>query len=227
MGLFYDQAAKVVRHVYDRRIAGPSILDAETYFPDADRLAGAWREIRAEADILAGRVQTVPRFHDIMPEQADVSANDGRDWRLFILKAYGIESREHMAACPRLAKLVSGIPDILSASISFMEPGKHIPPHRGPFRGVLRFYLGLSVPRCVDGSPAVVLKIDGQEYRVGNGEWLIWDDTYTHEVLNEGDSWRSVLLLDLWRHQMPYDMALLSRLLIAIAAASVWWRGVG
>jgi aspartate beta-hydroxylase len=227
MGLLYDHAAKVVRHIYDRRIAGPPILDAETYFPYATRLASAWREIRAEADILATRLQTVPRFHDIMPEQADVSANDGRDWRLFILKAYGVESREHMAACPRLAGLVSGIPGILSASISFMEPGKHIPAHSGPFRGVLRFYLGLSVPRRADGSPAVVLRIDGQEHRVGDGEWLIWDDTYTHEVLNEGDRWRSVLLLDLWRREMPYDMALLSRLVIAIVAASVWWRGVG
>ena len=227
MGFFYDQAAKAVRHIYDRRIAGPPILDAATYFPDAPRIAGAWREIREEADRLAARVDAVPRFHDIMREQADISANDGRDWRLFVLKAYGIESPEHMAACPRLAGIVAGTPGILSSSISFMEPGKHIPAHRGPFRGVLRFYLGLSVPRRADGSPAVVLKIDGEEHRVGDGEWLIWDDTYTHEVLNEGDTWRSALLLDLWRREMPYDMALLSRLVIAVVGAGVRWRGVG
>ena len=227
MGLIYDQAAKVVRHVYDRRIAGPPILDAQTYFPYAARFASAWREIREEADNLATRLHRVPRFHDIMREQEDVSANDGRDWRIFILKAYGVESAEHMAACPRLAQIVAGTPGVLSSSISFMAPRKHIPAHRGPFRGVLRFYLGLSVPRRADGSPAVVLKIDGQEHRVGDGEWLIWDDTYTHEVVNESDRWRSVLLLDLWRRDMPYDMVLLSRLVIGIVAASVWWRGVG
>jgi aspartate beta-hydroxylase len=227
MGIFYNQAAALVRHVYDRRIVGPPILDAATYFPEVRRFAGAWHEIRAEADRLAARIDAVPRFHDIMKEQEDVSANDGRDWRLFILKAYGIESSAHMAACPRLAQIVSGTPGVLSSSISFMAPGKHIPAHRGPFRGVLRFYLGLSVPRRSDGSPAVVLKIDGQEHRVGDGEWLIWDDTYTHEVVNESDSWRSVLLLDLWRREMPCDMALLSRLLVGVAAASVWWRGVG
>lgn len=227
MGLLYDQAAKVVRHIYDRRIAGPPILDAGTYFPYASRFGGAWRDIREEADRLATRLPSVPRFHDIMREQEDVSAHDGRDWRIFILKAYGIESPEHMAACPRLARIVAGTPGVLSSSISFMAPGKHIPAHRGPFRGVLRFYLGLSVPRRADGSPAVVLKINGQEHRVGDGEWLIWDDTYTHEVLNESDRWRSVLLLDLWRREMPYDMALLSRLVIGIVGAGVWWRGVG
>jgi aspartate beta-hydroxylase len=227
MGLLYDQSAKIVRTIYDRRISGPPILDAATYFPCVNRFAGAWREIRAEADRLADRIHAVPRFHDIMQEQADVSAADGRDWRLFILKAYGIESPEHMAACPRLARIVAGTPGVLSSSISFMAPGKHIPAHRGPFRGVLRFYLGLSVPQRADGSPAVVLKIDGREHRVGDGEWLIWDDTYTHEVVNESDRWRSVLLLDLWRREMPYDMALLSRLVIGVVAASVWWRGVG
>ena len=226
MGIFYDQASKLVRNIYDRRIAGPPILDAPTYFPHADRFGGAWREIREEADRVATRLHTVPRFHDIMREQADISANDGRDWRLFVLKAYGIDSPENMAACPRLARIVAATPGVLSTSISFLEPGKHIPPHRGPFRGVLRFYLGLSVPRLADGSPAVVLKIDGKEHRVGDGEWLIWDDTYTHEVLNEGDTWRSVLLLDLWRREMPYDMDLLSRLVIGVIRANVRWRGV-
>ena len=227
MGLFYDQASKLVRHIYDRRIAGPPILDAETYFPAATRFATAWREIREEADRLAGRLHAVPRFHEIMREQEDISANDGRDWRLFVLKAYGIESPENMAACPLLARIVAGTPGVLSSSISFMAPGKHIPAHRGPFRGILRFYLGLSVPRRADGSPAVVLKIDGEEHRVGDGEWLIWDDTYTHEVVNEGDTWRSVLLLDLWRREMPYDMELLSRLVVGVIRANVRWRGVG
>jgi aspartate beta-hydroxylase len=71
-----------------------------------------------------------------------------------------------------------------------------------------------------------VLKIDGKEYRVGDGEWLLWDDTYLHEVLNERDSVRSVLLLDVWRRDMPFDMDLFSRLLIAAARTAARWRGV-
>jgi aspartate beta-hydroxylase len=132
-----------------------------------------------------------------------------------------------MAACPRLAAIGAAAPRVLSASISFMAPGKHIPAHRGPFRGVVRFYLGLSVPRGADGRPAAVLKVDGQEYRIGDGEWLLWDDTYPHEVLNDSDQVRSVLLLDVWRRDMPLDMELFSRLLIGAVGAGVRWRGVG
>ena len=82
--------------------------------------------------------QRVPRFYEIMPEQTSISANDMRDWRMFILKAYGAEFPRNMAVCPTLAALVTASRHVLSASISFLAPGKHIPEHRGPFRGVLR-----------------------------------------------------------------------------------------
>ena len=225
MGFLYEHSANLVRQLYDSRIEGPPVLDAAEYFPDAPRFAGAWQAIRDEAAVLAQEVQAIPRFHEIMPEQTDISANDGRDWRLFILKAYGIENTRHMAACPTLASIVAAAPDVLSASLSFMAPGKHVPAHRGPFRGVIRFYLGLSVPKLTDGTPAALLKIAGEEYRIGDGQWLLWDDTYFHEVWNGGNALRCVLLLDVWRRTMPLDMRLLSRALIAAVGAGVRLRG--
>jgi aspartate beta-hydroxylase len=225
VGFLYEHSANLVRQLYDSRIEGPPVLDAAEYFPDATRFAGAWQAIRDEAAALAQEVQAIPRFHEIMPEQTDISANDGRDWRLFILKAYGIENTRHMAACPTLASIVAAAPDVLSASLSFMAPGKHVPAHRGPFRGVIRFYLGLSVPKLTDGTPAALLKIAGEEYRIGDGQWLLWDDTYFHEVWNGGNALRCVLLLDVWRRTMPLDMRLLSRALIAAVGAGVRLRG--
>ena len=227
MNSLYEHSADLVRRVYDNRIEGPPVLDAAAYFPDAARFADAWQAIRDEATALAERLTTIPRFHEIMPEQAAISANDGRDWRLYILKAYGVTNSRHMAACPTLASIVTRTPDVLSASLSFMEPGKHVPAHRGPFRGIIRFYLGLCVPQRADGTPAALLKIDGADYRVGDGQWLLWDDTYYHEVWNGGASVRSVLLLDVWRRAMPLDMRLLSRALIAAVGAGVRLRGTG
>jgi hypothetical protein len=54
----------------------------------ADRFTDRWADIRREALVVADMLDDVPRFHDIMPAQADISANDGRDWRVFIMKAY-------------------------------------------------------------------------------------------------------------------------------------------
>ncbi len=226
MNLFYDRAANAIRQIYDRRIVGPPVLDLDSHFPDGRRFVGSWQKIRHEALAVGARLRDVPRFHEVMPEQAPISANDHRDWRIFILKAYGTEIPHNMARCPTLAALVSAAPDVVSASISFLAPGKHIPQHRGPFRGVLRFYLSLSMPRSADGRPAAVLKIADSEYRIADGDCLLWDDTYPHEVWNGSNEVRTVLLLDVRRRGMPVDMELLSRMLMAIVRVGVRFRGV-
>jgi len=221
MGVVYDFAANLVRRLYDARISGAAILDSELLFPDAPRFIAAWPQLRLEALQLVERLQSVPRFHELMASQAEISANDGRDWRLFVLKAYGAEIRKNKLACPQLAALLASTPDVLSASLSFLGPHKHIPCHRGPFRGVLRFQLGLSVPTDAEGRPASVLVLDNQELRIGNGDALLWDDTFPHEVWNRSDEIRIALLLDVRRRGMPFDMTVLSRLLICAIGATV------
>jgi aspartate beta-hydroxylase len=102
----YDRAAGAVRAIYDSRIATPAILDAAHYFPNAKRFADRWTDIRREALGVAGMLEQVPRFHDLMPAQADISANDGRDWRMFIMKAYGVPVEKNLRRCPTVAALL-------------------------------------------------------------------------------------------------------------------------
>jgi len=76
---------------------------------------------------------------------------------------------------------------VMSCPFSFLAPGKHIPEHRGPLRAILRFHLMLSTPCDKDGIPACIMNIDGLPYRLGDGESLLWDDTYRHEVWNRSN----------------------------------------
>jgi aspartate beta-hydroxylase len=223
----YDRAVDAVRALYDWRISGPPVLDLDREFPSGGAFVAAWPGIRDEALAVKRHLNEVPRFHEIMPEQASISANDGRDWRMYILKAYGIEQERHMAACPLLAALVRDRPEVLSASFSFLGPRKHIPPHRGPIRGITRFYMMLSMPRAADGSPAAVLKVANVEHRLEEGEFLLWDDTFEHEAWNGSDEVRIVLSLDVWRQGMPADMRLLSAALIGLVRLGIKVRGIG
>jgi aspartate beta-hydroxylase len=224
MGI-YDLAVRTIRSVYSERISTPPVLDADIVFPAAQRFAAAWPEIREEALSLARQLHAVPRFHEVMKEQAEISANDDRDWRVFLLKVYGVNIARNMAACPRLAALVESEPDVLSATLSFLAPHKHIPRHHGPFKGVLRFQLGVSVPLAEDGRPAAVLAIEDVEYRIGDGNYLLWDDTYAHEVWNRSEETRIALLLDVRRHNMPMGLTLFSRLLIVMIGVTARLRG--
>ncbi len=226
MAQLYDRAAGVVRAIYDSRITTPATLAAEQYFPNAKRFDDRWTEIRDEAFVVAGMLNKVPRFHDIMPAQTDISANDGRDWRVFIMKAYGVTIEDNLRRCPTVAALLHDAPEVVSAIFSFLAPGKHIPEHRGPFRAILRYHLMLSMPNDADGKPACVMNIDGEPYRLGDGESLLWDDTYRHEVWNRSDRVRIALLLDVWRKDMPMDIALLSRAILLGTQAAIRMGGM-
>ena len=68
------------------------------------------------------------------------------------------------------------------------------------------------------------LEVDGVDYRLADGDCLLWDDTYPHEAWNESDEVRVALLLDVWRRDMPQDMEALSRFLFSIVRASNRWR---
>ena len=222
----YDRAAGVVRALYDRRIATPPLLDAAHYFPNAQLFVDRYAELRRDAMAIAGMLERVPRFHDIMPAQSDISANDGRDWRMFIMKAYGVPIAENLQRSPTVAALVAQAPEVVSASFSYLAPGKHIPEHRGPFRAILRFHLMLSMPHDERGLPACVMNIDGVPYRLSDGESLLWDDTYRHEVWNRSNQVRIALLLDVWRRDMPTDMALLSRAIMLGTQMAIRIHGV-
>jgi aspartate beta-hydroxylase len=222
----YDHAVGAVRAIYDRRIDTPATLDASHYFPNAQRFERAFPKIRDEALGIISMLHKVPRFHDLMPQQEDISAADGRDWRMFIMKAYGVTVEENLARCPTVAGLLAQAPEAVSCVLSFLAPGKHIPQHRGPFRAILRFHLMLSMPYDADGVPACELNVDGVPYRLAEGDSLLWDDTYPHEVWNRSDQVRIALLLDVWRRDMPYDVALLSHALMAAAKAVIRVKGV-
>lgn len=223
---FYDHAVGAVRAIYDYRLDTPATLDAAHYFPQAARFVAACPAIRGEALAVVETLNKVPRFHDLMPQQADISAGDGRDWRMFILKAYGVPVAENSARAPTVGALLDAAPEVVSAVFSFLAPGKHIPRHRGPFRGILRFHLMLSMPTDAQGVPACELNIDGVPFRLGEGDSLLWDDTYPHEVWNRSDRLRIALLLDIWRRDMPTDIALLSHALMAAAKTLIRVKGL-
>ena len=225
MGRLYDSGARLMRRIYDRRLHDAAVLDAARHFPDAVSFETNWQAIRTEALQVAASIANIPRFHEIMREQADISANDGRDWRMYIMQAYGVRFPRNLARCPTLAALVAQSPDVLSASFSFLAPGKHIPPHRGPFRGILRGYLVLSMPLDSEGRPAATLTVDGHPHRLHEGEFMLWDDTFEHEVLNASDEVRIVLLLDIRRRSMPLDLRLLSNAVIALVRLGIRVRG--
>ncbi|MCG8413146.1 MAG: aspartyl/asparaginyl beta-hydroxylase domain-containing protein [Pseudomonadales bacterium] len=226
MSVAYSIARAGMTKVYNAFVKTPSVLSEEDFFPGAQAFVDNWQTLRKEALSLTNELDSVPRFHDLMPEQYQLSAHGEKEWRMFVLRAYGLDIQENLNKCPKLRELVSANPSIKSASLSFLAPGKQVPTHTGPFRGITRFYMGLEVPADASGKPGVVLTIDDESYRLGNGEALLWDDTYPHSVQNNTDQWRIALLLDVYRAHMPGPLRLFTNAIIGMARFSIKWRKI-
>ena len=225
MNQLYTFSSGMVRGLYDRCLDTPPILDKQRYFPEHALFEQHWSEIRAECLALMGEMTRVPEFHQLMREQADLSQYGNKYWRMCVLRAYGVDNKPNQARCPATAALLKGRPRILSATLSFLEGHKRIPPHRGPFRGILRFHLGVVIPKKADGSSACGLMIDGKTYALEEGRTLLWDDTFEHAAWNDADSIRAALLLDVARPAMPWPLAAFNWLVLKGIALAIRVRG--
>jgi ornithine lipid ester-linked acyl 2-hydroxylase len=123
------------------------------------------------------------------------------------------DRRPTLPCAQRRGALVRKIPGLRTAMFSILEPGKRLPPHRGPYNGVLRLHLGLLVPE----PPTSFGSRIGPELRHWReGEVLIFDDAHEHEAWNETDRPRVVLFVDFLK-PLKFPANLLNRFLLGIA----------
>ncbi|KAH8063732.1 peptide-aspartate beta-dioxygenase [Aureococcus anophagefferens] len=107
-------------------------------------------------------------------------------------------------ACPATSKILEDFSQAHtalhgSAYFSLLAPRTHIKRHCGPTNARLRLHLGLVVP-------------DGCSIRVGDevrtwveGRCLLFDDSFEHEVWNDADEERLVLIVDVWHPDLKTD----------------------
>lgn len=163
-----------------------------------------WPSIRQEVDCLLLALKDLPGFEQIQREQ-EVLTQDQR-WRVFPFLAYGYEIDTNLRRCPSTAAALRKIPGLKTAMFSILEPGKEIPPHRGPYAGVLRYHLAVKVSR----SEACGINVGGEDMTWQEGKSLLFDDSYEHFAWNRSDEDRVVLFVDIER-PLPSRLASLNR----------------
>lgn len=182
-------------------------------FPWVAGLESNWAAIRAELDSVLTVRELVPSFHEISPDQKRISKGD--NWKTFILYGFGFKSENNCLTCPETVRVLETIDGLQTAWFSILAPGYHIPAHRGVTKGVIRCHLGLKVP---ERSEDCVMRVDQERCQWQEGKCLVFDDTYEHEIWNNTDEERVVLLLDVDR-----PMRLPGRLLNKALVSGMRW----
>lgn len=220
MGKTLDIAISGTRAIYGLWIDTPPVLDTKKYFPEAKRLESNWRDIREEALPFLACIDRVPRVHEIVERQDDLSDHDKIAWKYVSLRAFGHDHKANQSLCPKTARLIQSLPEVINAGFSILDPKKHVLAHRGPYGGLLRYHLGLIVPEDNQGLSQGVLRVEDTLNRVREGQGLLFDDLREHEAWNHGDTPRVVLIIDIVRPGLPALLRALDRVLMRIISGS-------
>jgi len=191
--------------------ANVTFFEPDSY-PWVAPVEAEWRAIRKELDALLVRRDEIPNFQDLSEKQKVLT--EGDQWKTFFLYGYGLEAEENCKRCPETVRILKRIPNMKSAMFSILAPKKHIPPHRGMWKGMLRYHLGLIIPGP-KGSCRIRV---GKEIRTWEeGKSLVFDDSHEHEVWNDSDSYRVVLFVDVLR-PVIFPLSLVNRTVVWITA---------
>jgi aspartyl/asparaginyl beta-hydroxylase (cupin superfamily) len=184
----------------------PPLQDPELYFwpgleshPFHDRaiswmaeLEAAYRVISAElTGLLDAKIAFTPYAQgtDARYRQKKFGLEEGSDrWSIYDLLGPAAESN-----CPKTVEFLqrwfrAELGEPVTAQFSALRAGAHIPPHCGVSNVFLTAHLGLIVPQCCR------IRVGNEERRWSDGHGFVFDDSFEHEVWNEGDSMRIVFI---------------------------------
>jgi aspartyl/asparaginyl beta-hydroxylase (cupin superfamily) len=197
--------------LFDLHTGGPKrpvFFDIDQTCPALRVLDRAFPAIRAEVSALLAEKATIPRYHDLDRMQTYISGtvDADKDWKVYYLYAMGEKPAANRARCPQTAAALDRVPGLFQAFFSILDGGKSVPAHAGPYRGYIRYHLGLVVPAAAPPS----IRVKDQVYTWKEGESILFDDSWEHEVINKSADDRVVLIVDI-RRPMPLPFAALNR----------------
>ncbi|MGB5081076.1 MAG: aspartyl/asparaginyl beta-hydroxylase domain-containing protein, partial [Burkholderiales bacterium] len=158
------------------------------------RVEAGWKQIRDELCVVLKERKRIPTFAELSQEQLKITQGD--KWKSYWLYACGRKIAENCRRCPETTRLLGTIPGMKTAFFSILAPRAHLSEHRGPYAGVLRYHLGLIVPRQKE---ACRIRVGSELAHWEEGRSIVFDDTYPHEVWNDTDEERVVLFVDVAR----------------------------
>lgn len=199
------------------KVGDRPFFDAEQ-FDWVGPLEADWCKIRVELERVLEKPEELPNFQDISRDQVNITQDDR--WKTYFLYGYGYRIDSHCKMCPETTRLVKAIPGMFTAFFSVLSPGKHIPMHRGPYKGLLRCHLALMVPELKE---ECWIEVGGERAHWQEGHCLVFDDTFQHRVENNTEGVRVVLFLDVLR-PLRFPGPVLNRFILSVMRWSPFIR---
>jgi aspartyl/asparaginyl beta-hydroxylase (cupin superfamily) len=201
----------LIENLYEKKVFY-SDIEKQEVFPTSKILEKNWKKIREEftqLNVLNNNIGNIgQRF-------INQDKDFWKGWTTFELRSFDKDNEENMKSCPILANILKSDPNISTAFFSILEPGKTIPSHYGPFKGILRYHLSLKIPPKESGD--CFISVDEETYDWQEGEGVLFDESYKHFVKNDTPYYRVILFLDVRR---PVYFQMLNNFLLYLMSIS-------
>ena len=124
-------------------------------------------------------------------------------WDVLMLYERGRRHDDRCRRVPAVTEIVERHRTVRSLAglvyFSRLAPHSRVAPHRGPTNMRVRIHLGIDIP------PNCGLRVGETSATWQAGKCLVFDDSFPHEVWNESDRERIVLVVDLWHPDLSDD----------------------
>ncbi len=174
--------------------------------------------IKREFELLYQQRQltNIDEFYKV---DSDIGQDD--QWKAFPFIIWNYAFKNNMNQCPETASLIKQIPGCTSAMFSVLMPGKHILPHKGVYKGVIRCLYTLHV----ENDNSCWIKVNHKKQYFSNNKTIYFDETFEHEVRNESNEIRAVLYLDLYR-KFPFPLNIFNNILFFLFSRSPYIKTI-
>ncbi|XP_019765182.2 aspartyl/asparaginyl beta-hydroxylase isoform X2 [Dendroctonus ponderosae] len=189
---------KVFRSKYQRSLYNVDRLPAKPWLNPKDvpsyqtlfaALVENWKQIRQEG---LSALNDQGYFQD----EAE-NLKDSGTWKQLELFARGRKFAKNCERTPITCSVIERFPEASrckrgQTKFSVLHPGTHVWPHCGPTNCRLRIHLGLKIPADV------FLRVAEETRGWKEGDIIMFDDSFEHEVWHNGTEFRLVLIVDVW-----------------------------
>ena len=108
----------------------------------------------------------------------------------------GHEDEARAVYCPVTMKTVGALPVVDMVTFSSLAPGTELRPHFGTTNIKLRHQL------CLQASTGAKIRVGPAWRSWQQGQCLVIDDSFEHEVVHHGSTRRVILMVDCWHPQL-------------------------
>ena len=154
---------------------------------------------------------------NIVPYFNQTLASSPTAWTVFPLLFWGNSYKENCLQAKETVKIINQITGVISCGFSILKPNTTIKPHDGDSNVMYRCHLTLRSNGTIN---EIGMRVGTEMVTWQNGKLFAFCDAYNHEVWNNTNEERWILIIDILREEFIDEKIKICKLV----NATLWWQ---